>query len=185
MPTRRNLLGGAVAIALAGCSEDRIDPGEEGSEEFEADLPAFGATVDEAYTCDGEDVSPPIELEGVPVEAESLAVVVEDPDAPSDDPFVHWLLWNVPAETTEIPEGIPARRPPRRSTAPPRGPPTSARSATGALPADGRRRTPLPVHRPRARRDALAGTGRRPRRLRIHDEGHAVEEATVTADYER
>lgn len=109
MPSRRQLLGGVVAVALAGCSDDRLDPGEEGPEEFDIDMPAFDAEFAPAYTCDGRDVSPPVEVSGVPVEVESLALVLEDPDAPGAEPFVHWLLWNVPAETTEIPEGVPQR----------------------------------------------------------------------------
>ena len=107
MPSRRQLLGGAVAVALAGCPDDSLDPGEEGPEEFDVDLPAFDAEFAPEYTCEGRDVSPPVEASGVPVEAESLALVLDDPDVPSEDPFVHWLLWNVPADTTEIPEDVP------------------------------------------------------------------------------
>lgn len=108
MRSRRRLLGGIVAAAtLAGCSDDSLDPGEEGPEELDVDLPAFGAEFDPMYTCDGGDVSPPVEASGVPVEAEALAVVLDDPDVASGEPFVHWLLWNVPAGTTEIPEDVP------------------------------------------------------------------------------
>lgn len=108
MPSRRQLLGGiVVATALAGCPDDRLDPGEEGPEELDVELPAFDAEFALEYTCDGSDVSPPVEASGVPVEAESLALVLDDPDAPSAEPFVHWLLWNVSAETTEIPEDVP------------------------------------------------------------------------------
>lgn len=96
-----------AAAALAGCSGDRLDPGEVGSEELDVELPAFDAEFEPKYTCDGSDVSPPVEASGVPVEAEALALVLDDPDAPSADPFVHWLLWNVPADTTEIPADVP------------------------------------------------------------------------------
>lgn len=61
-------------------------------------------------TTGGDDISPPLELRGTP-DVESLAVVVDDPDAPTDDPFVHWLFWNVPPETETIPEGIPREAP--------------------------------------------------------------------------
>jgi Raf kinase inhibitor-like YbhB/YbcL family protein len=108
MATRRRFLGGIVAAAvLAGCSDDRLDPGEAGTEEFDVGLPAFGAEFDPEYTCDGDDLSPPVKASGVPVEAEALALVLDDPDAPSEEPFVHWLLWNVPAGSTEIPEDVP------------------------------------------------------------------------------
>jgi Raf kinase inhibitor-like YbhB/YbcL family protein len=62
------------------------------------------------YTCDGKDVSPPLAWSGVPPEAKSLALVVEDPDAP--DPaaptmtWVHWLLYNIPPACSGLPEAV-------------------------------------------------------------------------------
>ena len=109
MPSRRQLLGGALAVALAGCPDDRFDPGESGPEEMDVELPAFDGAFPAEYTCDGSDVSPPVEVTGVPVEAETLALVLEDPAAPTSEPFVHWLLWNVPADPGEIPEDLPRR----------------------------------------------------------------------------
>lgn len=61
------------------------------------------------YTCDGEDVSPPLAWSGIPKEARSLVLIVDDPDAP--DPkaprmtWVHWLLYNLPSSTSGLPEG--------------------------------------------------------------------------------
>jgi len=61
------------------------------------------------YTCDGHDISPPLAWSGVPEKAKSLALIVDDPDAP--DPaapkmrYVHWVLYNIPAETRGLPEG--------------------------------------------------------------------------------
>ncbi|MDS0298403.1 YbhB/YbcL family Raf kinase inhibitor-like protein [Halogeometricum sp. S1BR25-6] len=71
--------------------------------------PAFerGEALPRRYTCDGAGESPPLAVAGVPEEATSLALVVDDPDAPGQKPFVHWLLWNVPADTDEIPAGVP------------------------------------------------------------------------------
>lgn len=66
-----------------------------------------GERIPDRYTCQGEDVSPPLAIEGVPDEAETLAMVVDDPDAPQPDPWVHWLLWDVPAAADTIPEGYP------------------------------------------------------------------------------
>lgn len=57
------------------------------------------------YSCDGEAVSPPLTISEVPEEAESLVLIVHDPDAPGQD-FVHWLLWNIPPETKHIDEGV-------------------------------------------------------------------------------
>jgi len=55
------------------------------------------------YTCDGENISPPLEIAGVPENARTLAIIVHDPDAPAGD-WVHWTAWNIPPETTLIPE---------------------------------------------------------------------------------
>lgn len=67
---------------------------------------ADGESVPERYTADGADVSPPLSVSRVPDDAAALALVVDDPDAPSGT-FTHWLLWNVPADTTTIPEDQP------------------------------------------------------------------------------
>ena len=62
------------------------------------------------YTCDGKDVSPPLEWSGVPAGAKSLALVVEDPDAP--DPaaptmtWVHWVLYNISPACSGLPEAV-------------------------------------------------------------------------------
>jgi len=47
------------------------------------------------YTCDGEDVNPPLTIEHIPEEAKSLAIIADDPDAPSGT-WVHWVAWNIP-----------------------------------------------------------------------------------------
>ena len=52
-------------------------------------------SIPSKYTCDGEDVSPPITIEHIPEEAKSLAIIVDDPDAPSGT-WVHWVVWNIP-----------------------------------------------------------------------------------------
>jgi Raf kinase inhibitor-like YbhB/YbcL family protein len=74
--------------------------------------PAFadGGAIPKAYTCEGADRSPPLEFAGVPAGAKSLALVVDDPDAP--DPaaprmvFVHWVLWDMPAGAAGLAEGV-------------------------------------------------------------------------------
>lgn len=66
-----------------------------------------GGSIPERFTCDGADVSPPLTVTGVPDEARSLALVVDDPDAPAGT-WVHWVLWGLPAGRRELPEGVPA-----------------------------------------------------------------------------
>ena len=68
-----------------------------------------GGTVPDKYTCSGADVSPPLSIDGTPDDAAALAIVVDDPDAPSGV-FTHWLLWNLPPDTTAIAEGVPAAK---------------------------------------------------------------------------
>lgn len=56
------------------------------------------------YTCDGENVNPPLLFTGVPQEAQSLALLLYDPDAPIGD-WLHWIVWNIPGSTTQFSEG--------------------------------------------------------------------------------
>jgi Raf kinase inhibitor-like YbhB/YbcL family protein len=62
------------------------------------------------FTCDGKDISPALLFSGVPASARSLALIVDDPDAP--DPaapkmtWVHWVVYNIPATATGLPEGV-------------------------------------------------------------------------------
>ncbi|WP_458186177.1 YbhB/YbcL family Raf kinase inhibitor-like protein [Haladaptatus sp. NG-WS-4] len=65
-----------------------------------------GESIPEKFTCGGADVSPELTVGNVPEEAESLVVIVDDPDAP-DTTFTHWLLWNLPPDTVEIHEDVP------------------------------------------------------------------------------
>ena len=71
--------------------------------------PAFadGATIPVRYTQDGEGLSPPIRWGKLPAGTHSLALVVEDPDAPTPQPFVHWLVADLDPERGELPEGLP------------------------------------------------------------------------------
>lgn len=64
------------------------------------------AYIPDKYTCKGGNVSPPLEWNEVPGETESLALVMEDPDAPSGT-WDHWVIYNIPANVNELEEGIP------------------------------------------------------------------------------
>jgi len=66
-----------------------------------------GGHIPERYTCDGDDVNPPIEFSEVPKEAKSLALVAVDVDSPQKT-WVHWILWNIPPQTKKIPENCDA-----------------------------------------------------------------------------
>lgn len=69
------------------------------------------ARIDAKYTVEGEDISPRLFWEDVPKGTKSLAIVCEDPDAPNPkhpaaEPWVHWVIFNIPASTSELPEQI-------------------------------------------------------------------------------
>jgi Raf kinase inhibitor-like YbhB/YbcL family protein len=76
--------------------------------------PAFSpmAAIPRKYTCDGDNVAPPLQWSGTPEGTQSLALIVEDPDAP--DPaapqrvFVHWVLYDLPRTSSGLPEGATA-----------------------------------------------------------------------------
>jgi Raf kinase inhibitor-like YbhB/YbcL family protein len=68
---------------------------------------ADGEEIPRTYTCDGEDVSPPLAWAGVPPEASSLALLVDDPDAPGGT-FTHWLAWGLDPARGGLREGEPA-----------------------------------------------------------------------------
>jgi len=67
--------------------------------------PAFqnNASIPRHYTCDGKDVNPPLVIRGVPDGAKSLALIVDDPDAPMGT-WVHWVVWNIDPATMQIAE---------------------------------------------------------------------------------
>lgn len=65
-----------------------------------------GGMIPPKYTCDGEDISPPLQWEGVPEATQSIALISDDPDAPVGT-WVHWVIFGLPAETTELPENVP------------------------------------------------------------------------------
>ena len=65
---------------------------------FESNKP-----IPRKYSCDGNDINPPLTIEGTPKEAKTLALIVDDPDAPSGT-FDHWIVWNIPASINKIGE---------------------------------------------------------------------------------
>jgi Raf kinase inhibitor-like YbhB/YbcL family protein len=64
-----------------------------------------GATIPSSCTCEGENVSPPLAWTGTPAGTRSLALVVDDPDAPRRR-WVHWVIWNLPPAMQGLPPGV-------------------------------------------------------------------------------
>ena len=75
---------------------------------------AHGGSIPKRYTCDGADVSPPLAWSGVPTNAQSLALIVEDPDAPDPkapkNTWIHWILYNIPSSVHGLAEDAARRR---------------------------------------------------------------------------
>lgn len=65
-----------------------------------------GKPIPVKYTGEGEDVSPPLKWSGVPDEARELAIICDDPDAPTNEPWVHWVIYKIPPSVSSLPEGV-------------------------------------------------------------------------------
>jgi Raf kinase inhibitor-like YbhB/YbcL family protein len=68
-----------------------------------------GDTIPQRFTCDGKDVSPPLQWDGAPTGTKSFSLVTEDPDAPGGT-FFHWVLYSLPATAHELPENLPKQK---------------------------------------------------------------------------
>jgi Raf kinase inhibitor-like YbhB/YbcL family protein len=77
--------------------------------------PAFapGGEIPALFTCEGGDLSPALDWTGVPEAAQSLVLIVDDPDAPDPEAprmtWVHWVLYNIPPPTRGLPQGVAAK----------------------------------------------------------------------------
>jgi hypothetical protein len=65
-----------------------------------------GKAIPKKYTCDGEDLSPQLSWSEPPEGTRELAMIVDDPDAPMGA-WVHWVVWGIPPDSTNLPEGVP------------------------------------------------------------------------------
>lgn len=82
-----------------------------GDATMELKSPVFdaGGAIPKKHTCDGQDVSPPLIWNTVPDKTQSLALICDDPDAPMGV-WVHWVIFNLPAEIRELPESVPPQK---------------------------------------------------------------------------
>ena len=145
-----------------------------------------GGALPAHYTCDGDDVSPPLRWSGAPGGTRSLVLIIDDPDAP--DPtapkrvWVHWVLYNLSASLGEIPEGASAERlvPHVRTALNDSGDP----GYCGPCPPIGRHRY---FHKLFALDTELPDLGPRAKRSDVEKAmaGHILAEASLMATYER
>ena len=100
-----------VAFVSAACTQQVVDSdllnNQEGFMKLTSTAFEHNQSMDKKYTCDAQDTNPSLEIFDVPVEAVSLVLIMDDPDAikPAGKVCDHWIVWNIPPSTTIIPEG--------------------------------------------------------------------------------
>jgi Raf kinase inhibitor-like YbhB/YbcL family protein len=98
------------ALLFAGCQASKPveDLGDKGVPAMQVTSGAFseGGTIPTQCTADGKDVSPPLSWSGAPATTRTVALVCDDPDAPRAQPWVHWVLFNLPADKKELEEAV-------------------------------------------------------------------------------
>jgi Raf kinase inhibitor-like YbhB/YbcL family protein len=94
-----------IAVSLAASSVHAAQPSAKGTMQLTSTAFAEGEPIPVQFTCDGKNVSPPLKLASVPSGTRSLVLIADDPDAPVGT-WVHWVLYGLPANTTELPEDV-------------------------------------------------------------------------------
>lgn len=100
------ILGGAVFFFGQKKPAEKEVPSEsELPKVMKISSPVFenNSQIPQKYTCDGQDINPPLEIRDIPEGTQSLVLIVDDPDAPMGT-FLHWLVWNISPETVKIEE---------------------------------------------------------------------------------
>jgi Raf kinase inhibitor-like YbhB/YbcL family protein len=101
--------------ALSSCGADGSTSATPGSQQAASGTPsldfssvafAAGEAIPAQYTCDGDDISPPLRWGDPPTGTQNYALIVDDPDAPGGT-WVHWVLYHVPAAARSLPEAVP------------------------------------------------------------------------------
>jgi Raf kinase inhibitor-like YbhB/YbcL family protein len=82
-----------ILILIAGCAKQEVV--QMGTLKLTSTVFENNGMIPEIYTCDGDDINPPLTIEGIPKEAKSLVLIVDDPDAPAGT-WDHWVVWNIP-----------------------------------------------------------------------------------------
>jgi Raf kinase inhibitor-like YbhB/YbcL family protein len=143
-----------------------------------------GGKIPSKYTCEGDDVSPPLSFNGVPEGAKSLALVLDDPDAP--DPkapkrvWVHWVVYNLPPDAKGLPENASRARLPEGAAS---GVNDSKQAAyNGPCPPIGRHRY---FHKLYALDIALPGKGLTKAGLEAAIKGHVLAQAELMGTYQK
>ena len=168
---KESLLSALALALLAAATSEGADSG------FKITSAAFkeGQEIPKRFTCDGENVSPPLAWTGAPAGAKAYALIVDDPDAPSGL-FTHWIAFNLPASTHSLPEGVkPAANQGTNDFGKP--------GYGGPCPPRGRHRYFFHLY---ALKDELGGL-KSPNRKQIDAalKGHVIGEAVLMGTYQR
>lgn len=112
MRTSRILVVLAALACLLGCETRQATPEPtEGGTKMAIDVTstAFGQgqPIPRKHSGEGEDVSPPLAWSGVPEGTKEIVVICDDPDAPTAEPWVHWVIYGIPPTSVGLPEGVP------------------------------------------------------------------------------
>ncbi|HOO40687.1 MAG TPA: YbhB/YbcL family Raf kinase inhibitor-like protein [Syntrophales bacterium] len=105
---------GMICLLIASfsfCLPLQALPATKGGWKMKIESPQIndGAMIPSKYTCDGKDISPPLAWKDVPDGTKSFALISDDPDAPMGT-WVHWVIYNIPPDVTELEENIPREK---------------------------------------------------------------------------
>jgi hypothetical protein len=170
----------AVLSACKGEGEEVARGGDGGEFKLTSTAFAAGEAIPERYSCDGKNVSPPLAWSGAPAAAKSFVLIVDDPDAPGGT-FTHWIVFNLPAETRSLAEGVQASALPAGAG---QGVNDFGKAGYGGpCPPSGSHRY---IHHLYAL-DAKLGDLKKPGRQQIDTalKGHVLAEATLMGTYQR
>jgi len=98
-------------LLFSGCvqREEKKPEGAEDSNKMKITSPAFAekAVIPKKYTCNGENINPPLKIEDIPKGTKTLVLIVDDPDAPIGI-WDHWIVWNIPPVSEIAENSVPA-----------------------------------------------------------------------------
>lgn len=95
-----------AAARASALAVDRVRSAAQGDLNVTSTAFGPGQSIPQMFSAYGEGVSPPLSWSGAPEETGSFAVIVEDPDAPMSQPYAHWLIYNLPAGRTSLPQRV-------------------------------------------------------------------------------
>jgi len=140
-----------------------------------------GERIPEKYTCDGQDISPPLSIKGIDEKTKSFALILDDPDAPMGV-FDHWLIWNIDSKIQEIEENIPKQEKVLKGAVQGRN---SARKIgyMGPCPSYGTHTYRFKLYSLDTKLDLNAGATKKELEKRM--EGHIIQHALIRGTYSR